>query len=118
MLPFNYPKNIIEKFTRMLEIKSNEGIQEFVHKYINIPKYSFHQINIFIKLFISQYIKFNSKIKFLNNGKNVTNESIQQFAECTQYFTNVGFAQLLTNNNDDDKNKDSIDKLEVVYDND
>ena len=119
MPKFNYPNDIINTFTKMLGIKTNQEIQEFLQKYINIPKYSFHQINILIKLFISQYIKFDKKIHFLTNGKDVTEERIKQFVLCTQYFTNGGFAQLLTNiNNDMDKEKDSIDKLEVEYDND
>jgi nucleoside-triphosphatase THEP1 len=119
MLPFNYSNDIIDIFTRILGIKSNQEIQEFVKKYINLDKYSYHQINIFIKLFISQYIKFDTKIKFLSNEKDVTEEKIKQFAQCTQYFTNGGFAQLLTKDKDnDDIEKDSIDKLEVVYDND
>ena len=87
--------------------------------HIGIKKYSYHQINIFIKLFISQYSKFDTKIYFYSNDEDVTEERIKQFALCTQYFTNGGFAELLTGNNEKaNKLKDYIDKLSVIYDND
>ena len=57
----NLPKNIIDIFKRMTECDSNDKIEEFIKKYIGI-KYSYHQLIIFIKLFISQYNKFQSKL--------------------------------------------------------
>ena len=117
MPKFNYPDEIINIFNRMLLIKSNEEIQKFVKDFIGIPKYSYHQINIFIKLFISQYNKFESKLKFLSNGKDVTNDCIREFAKCTHYFTNGGFSRLLIGIDNNEK-KDYIDKLSEIYDND
>jgi len=117
MSSFNYPNEIINHFKNMLDINSNEGIQEFVKKYIGVPKYSYHQINIFVKLFISQYSKFKTKLHFLENGKDVTEKCIQEFANCTKYFTNGGFSQLLTGIKKMDK-KDYIDMLSEIYEND
>ena len=85
MPQFKYPEEMINIFTRMLDIKTNDGIQKFVSKYFNkigIKKYSFHQINMFIKLFISQYSKFKTKLHFLQDGKDVTDKCIQEFANC------------------------------------
>ena len=93
----------------MLGIKSNEEMQNFVKKYIGVERYSYHQINIFIKIFISQYSKFESKLIFLQNDQNITQKCIEEFAKCTQYFTNGGFSQLLTEKKDDKKYY--IDKL-------
>ena len=126
MPPFNYSKEIINCFDRMIGIKSNEEIQEFVKKYIGVPKYSYHQINIFIKLFISQYNNYNSeaKLKFKDNGKDVTEKCITEFAECTKKFTNGGFSKLLTGIqtisefNENGKKKDFIDILSDTYEND
>jgi len=42
--------------------KNNKEIENFVKEHIGIKKYSYHQINIFIKLFISQYIIFDFPI--------------------------------------------------------
>ena len=99
--------------------KNNKEIENFVKEHIGIKKYSYHQINIVIKLFISQYSKFDSKIYFYSGKKDVTEERIKQFALFTQYFTNGGFAELLTGNNEEaNKLKDYIDKLSVIYDND
>ena len=139
MPKFNFTEKIINIFNRMLGIDSNEKIEEFVKKYIGLTKYSYHQINIFVKLFISQYNKFKSKLKFLSGNNDVTEKCIQEFAKCTQYFTNGGFAKLLTGVNSDanekndektvekndkiynekkDGEEDYIDKLSDVYDND
>ena len=76
---YYYPYDIIQIFKRMLNYDSNEKIKEFVEKYIGIKKpqpYSFHQINIFIKFFISQYNQFKSKLKFFKGEKDVTEECI------------------------------------------
>ena len=111
MPKYNYPQEIITIFNRMLLINSNEAIKGFVKEHIGIQgKYSYHQINIFIKLFISQYNKFESKLKFLHGETDVTQTCIEEFAKCTQYFTNGGFAKLLTGEEKIDK-KDYIDKL-------
>ena len=121
---FEYSDEIIDIFKRMLEIDSNEKIREFVKEHIGIPKYSFHQINIFIKLFISQYSQFKGKLTFSSNvnGKkeDTTKRNIVEFAKCTRYFTNGGFAKLLTgiDKYNKDKTKDYIDKLSEVYDDD
>ena len=117
--PFNYSDELVEIFTRMRGYKTNKEIENFVKEHIGIKKYSYHQINIFIKLFISQYSKFDSKIYFYSVEKDVTEERIKQFALFTQYFTNGGFAELLIGNNEEaNKLKDYIDKLSVIYDND
>jgi len=115
MPPFNYSHKIIDLFNRMLGYNSNKSIQNFVKEYIGITKYSYHQINIFVNLFISQYNKFKSKLIFLEKGKDVTKICIKEFAKCTQYFTNGGFARLLTENN---YKKDYIDTLSEIYEND
>ena len=118
MPKFNCPDNIIQIFNRMLEINSNDKIEGFVKKHINCKIYSYHQINIFIQLFISKYNKFKSKLTFLNEGKDVTEKCIEEFAKCTQYFTNGGFAQLLTTIDNNNEEKDYIDKLSEIYNND
>ena len=122
MPPFNFSKDMIEIFNRMLGINSNEDIKNFVEKYfkkIGIEKYTYHQINIFIKLFISQYNKFKGKLIFKSNGEDVTEKCIEDFSKSTKYFTKSGFAKLLTetSNNDDDDDKDYIDKLSEIYNN-
>ena len=121
MPKFDYSEEMIKIFKKMLDIDSNEKIQQFVEKYIGIKKYSYHQINIFIKLFISQYNKTKYKIQFIDNGKDVTEKVIEKFAECTKYFTNGGFAQLLTGtdiNYNNKEKKDYIEELSEIYDND
>ena len=118
MPKFDLPIDIISIFERMLGYKTNEEIEEFVKKYIGIEKYSFHQIQMFIKLFISQYNMFNSKLKFTDGGKDVTEQCIKDFAKSTKYFTYGGFAKLLIDKNYYNPNKNYIDLLSDIYDND
>ena len=120
MPEFDYPKEIIDIFHNMLGYNSNAEIQEFVKEYIGIDKYSFTQINIFIKIFISQFNKSGIKFSFTSKGENlVSKDFIKQFTPCTKYFTDGGFAKLLTNeyNNKNDK-EDYIDKLSNSFDDD
>ena len=114
MSPFDLPYEIRNDFKNILGIKSNEEIQEFVKKYIGIPKYSYHQINIFIKIFMSQLGKFKTKIHIFENGKDVTDKVIEEFTNSIKYFTNGGFTQLLSGMKNLDK-KDVIDMLSEAY---
>ena len=56
-------------------------------------------------------------MQFLSGEKDVTEKCIQDFANCTKYFTNGGFAKLLTGIDKNEK-KDIIDKLSDIYEND
>jgi len=117
MPEFNLSTKIINIFNRMLRINSNEAIENYVRKHIGIKNCSYHQIDIFIKLFISQYNKFEGQLEFWHGKENVTNECIEEFAKCTQYFTNGGFAKLLTGEIKKEKTN-YIDNLTDIYDND
>ena len=101
MPPFSYDENITNTFKNMIGKSTNPEIEEYVKKYISEgdkkPKYSYHQINIFVKLFITQCGKYNTKIRFLDPSNNVITEGIiKEFAKSTQYFTNGSFSKLLT----------------------
>ena len=118
MPSFNYPDDIIKKFDLMLQIKDNEKLEKFVKEHIYIKKYCYHQIDIFIKLFISNFYQFGAKLNFTLEGKNITETCINESTYSSQYFTNSGFAQLLTGTLKIDDKKDYIDKLSEVYKND
>ena len=107
------PKDIINIFSLILGFKSTKEIDNFIKENIQIEKYSYYQVKIFIKLFISIYGKFNYKIKFLNNNKEYTYD----FGKSTTYFTNGGFAKIIKEINEN-KNIDYIDLLSHIYDND
>ena len=117
MSPLIYQEEILKHFKNMLEINSNEEMKKFVQRYIGVEKYSFHQINIFVKLFISQYGKFKAKLRFFENGKDTTEKCIMEFANCTKYFTNGEFTNLLTGIKKPNK-KDFLDMISEVYEND
>ena len=111
------PQSIIKIFARMLEKKSNKEIEIFIKEKMKLEVYSYHQVQIFIKLFISQYSKFEGKLTFKSKGHDVTDECIQEFAKCTKYFTAGGFARLLNDKNID-KNIEYVDLLSKIYEND
>ena len=114
------PQVTIDIFSLMLDYDTNakEKIEKFIKEKIGIEKYSFHQVQIFIKLFISQYSKFNCKLEFYNGGKKVTDDCIQEFANCTKYFTAGGFAKLLNEKKNYENDDVYIDLLTSTYDND
>ena len=107
----------------MLETEDIHKISDFINNFIGIEKYSYHQANIFINLFISQYSKF--KISgFTDKGEDVTKETILNFAKCTKYFNSGAFANLLTNkdqmkkiNGKDKEYKKVVDKNLYFIDN-
>ena len=88
----------LNAFKKMKGFNNIEEIRKFIEKNIGFDIYSYHQINIFINLFTSQYNKFDSNIKFLENGIDVTEKCIKAFSEATKYFTFGSYSQLLTEN--------------------
>ena len=107
------PENIIDNFNRLLELDSNNKIEKFIKRYIGINKFSYHQIYIFIKLFIAQFNKFESKLVVYSGEKDVTEKFLEEFAEFAKYFTEGPFVKVLMNNINDSENvieqKDYID---------
>jgi len=125
----NLPEKTIKIFNRMVELNSNALIEkDFLEIYMNDPKkYSYYQIIIFIKLFISQYNKFDSKLEFTevdSKGKeiNVTKKCIEDFARSTKYFIDGGYQNLIMKKIDEEQmkknNEDYIDLLSKAYEND
>ena len=104
-------------FENKKEDDENREIEKFIRENIG-KEYSYHQVQTFIKLFISQYKKFNGKIKFKDSyGKDITTKCISDFVEATKYFTSGGFAKLLM----EMKDKQDIDKFDLclkAYDHD
>ena len=114
------PEDKINLFKNMLGISDNKKIYKWLKEKIKIERYSYHQIHIFINLFICQYNIFKGqKIYFSEGGKDVTDKCIDSFAEATKYFTYGGFSKLLLEK-EDNKNtiKDEVDILSQEYDND
>ena len=77
------------------EKEVNGEIEILIKSYIDNGKYSYHQINIFINIFISHYCKLGTKLIIRSNGKDISEEVINQFASCTQYFINGIFTKIL-----------------------
>ena len=111
----------INLLKNMLGKSNDKEIYEELKKKIKIKRYSYHQIHIFINLFICQYNIFNGeKIFFLGkNGEDVTDKCIDSFADATKYFTYGGFSKLLLEKKENEETlKDEVDILSQEYDND
>ena len=122
MSPLYFREDIIYNMLRIMTgIEVTVEIEEFIKRHIGIEKYSYHQIIIFIKLFISQYSKISltTKLKILgNNNEDMTQKYIVDFAKSTIYFTNGEFAKLFTHHKDVKDKDDYIEKLSEIYDKD
>ena len=96
-------------FNWMIPVKTSKQQQkpeDYINAHIGASTFSYHQINIFVKLFMHQYKIKGVKLTFLENEKDVTEECIQKFAECTKYFTLGVYAKLLTKTLDEENNKE------------
>ena len=116
----NLSKEKLNLFKKMLGKDENKEIYNWLKETIGLTRYSYHQIHIFINLFISQYNIFKGrKIYFSENGKDVTKKCIENFAKATKYFTYGGFSKLLLEKEDNlDDKIDEIDILSKEYKND
>ena len=116
------PEDKCKHFENMLELHGNEEISEYINKFFDISKHSYHQLTIFINLFISQYSKSKDKRTFYIGDKIVTEQVIQSFKNCTKYFTEGSFANLLTDPEKMEKMKSNNEEykqiLEELYEND
>ena len=105
-LNLSYERSIF--FENILNTKDNSKFLEFINNNIGIEKYSYHQLNIFINIFIGQYGNYNktgeSKMTFYEGDKAITKDLIENFGKCTKYFTSGAFANLLVD-------KDKMNKI-------
>ena len=112
----------LHHFGNMLDLHNNKDISEYINQHFEISKYSYHQITIFINLFIGQYSKTSNKRTFYSGGKDVTDKVIKSFENCTKYFTSGSFANLLVNkdlmNKINGNNNEYIKELAKTYEND
>ena len=116
MLDLEFEPYLRNIFNRMIEKEKNDEIEKFIKDNIGIIDYSYHQVQTFIKLFINQFSLFEGKLKFTESNIDITNKCMKYFAESTQYFTNGGFAKLITNKTQ--PIKDKYDLCLDAYEND
>ena len=110
-------EDIKQIFKNMIGKETNEDIEEFIKENIGIKEYSYHQVQTFIKLFISQFNIFKSNLNITNTEyDDITNSCIKYFAENTKYFTNGGFQKVIIGKKG--QIKDKTDLSLDPYDND
>ena len=103
--------DIRNKFKILVGIETNEKIEKFIKVNFNkigINEYSYYQIQIFIKLFFSQF-------DFQNKNITITKECLDYFFNSLKYFIKGGFYKFLINKN---KKDNYIYGLLEAYEND
>ena len=107
-----------KKDQKLVQIEPEEYINSHFLA-MGINKYSYHQVNIFIKLFINQYKMDDVKLEFFDKNKNdVTEQCIEEFAKCTKYFIWGIYAKYLTKSLDEEKKDIEKENTETIGDND
>ena len=117
-IQLDLPDNIIDIFNKLSGFDSSNKIEKIIKDYITINKFSYHQIQIFIKLFISQFNKFESELIVYSGENIVTEKFIEEFTEFTKYFTMGSFTKFLKNNNHNLNKKKYNNLLSEIHDND
>ena len=107
-------KKKMKLFKNMLNLNSQNEIRDFIKNNIGKDIFSYHQIRIFIKLFICQYSKFNEKLKFLKDGKDITPNCITNFIKGTKYFILGGFSKSLIEDANSAKPKNKRNNEEYI----
>ena len=110
-------KEIINIFNILLGLNSNEAIEkDFLVKYLSdLKKYSYHQIIIFIKLFISHFNKFKSKLCFTKEGKEITEKCLNYFTKSYICCIDNGFQELIMKEKIQKENMDNKELFSKAY---
>ena len=99
-------KDKINLFKNVIGLNSNQEIYQWIIRNIGLPRFSYHQINIFIKLFLKLFNIFKlSKIIIIENGENVTEKFIYSFIKSIRYFINGSYSKLLLEKYGQSQNK-------------
>jgi hypothetical protein len=120
MTKLELEKEIRDNFKRIIGKETNEEIEEFIKNNIGIKEYSYHQIQMFIKLFLCQFNNIEGKIKFIDsNGKDLTDKMLQNTTAIAKYCANGTFSNLLMNKNisNNDKFYESLDSINNNFNN-
>ena len=108
-------------FKKMVNLDTDDKIEEFIKQNLGVENYSYYQVNTFIKLFISQCSKIKgNKAKFQfrdSNYKDITDKCLKDFSKASKYFTYSGFTKILMQNNENSI-KDKYDLCLDAYQSD
>ena len=100
-------------FKRLIGKETNEEIEEFIKNNLGVKEYSFHQVQIFIKIFISQFTMLEKELKIIDSDKNnETEKCLQYIAQSSKYFINGGFPKILMKKNYQEQGKDESNGYE------
>ena len=110
------PEDTIKFFDENFKINSNQQIELFIKKYIGFEKYSYDQIQIFIKLITSQFTRFKSKLLNYIEDKKEEGFYIEEFSKYEIYYVMKGYTKYLIEKfNNSEKVKDNENHYFDIY---
>ena len=89
------PEETFKIFEENFKIESNQQIDSFIKKYIGFEKYTYHQVQIFIKLITSQFIQFKSMIINYLEDKKDEELYIEEFSKFANLYVMKGYTKYL-----------------------
>ena len=98
-------------------MNSNQQIGEFIQKYIGIEKYSYYQIHIFIKHFISLFTQYKSKFSSYLEDKREIEQYIEEFSKFIKSCTMTRYTQYLIEKRNNKENEDINNYYIDIYEN-
>ena len=117
MPKLDLPEETIRIFNNILGYDSIDKIEQFIKDKIGMKNYSYYQVQIFIKIIISQIGKFQGKIKFISEGKDTSEEFIMDIVKSTKFVVSNCFSRILLQKNMDDMDDNNyIELLSKIYD--
>ena len=114
MPKLDLPKEAINIFKNTLGYDSLDKIEQFIKDKIGMKNYSYYQVQIFLKILISQLSNFKGNIKFIEGGKDVTEKTIMEIVNSTKYFVSNSFSRILLQKNANENN--FIELCSKIYD--
>ena len=110
------PEDTIKFFDENFKINSNQQIELFIKKYIGFEKYSYDQIQIFIKLITSQFTRFKSKLLNYIEDNKEEGFYIGEFSKYEIYYVMKGYTKYLIEKfNNSEKVKDNENHYFDIY---
>ena len=99
MPKLDLPEETINIFKNNLGCDSLDKIEKFIKDRMDMKNYSYYQVQIFIKIMFSPLNMFSSKLHFVKEGKDVTNEFIMDIVKSSKYFISNSFSKILLQKN-------------------
>ena len=114
LLELDLPLDTKNLFKNILGIDNNYQLYKWIIYQISLPQFSYHQINIFIKLFLKKFNIFQGKkLRFIENEFDITDSVIRTCTKSLIYFIHNIYSKILLD--DYNQKNNIIDEISQLY---